>query len=231
MNRQQAQPQPPHRVPAQHPAAQHPKGPPQHRHPDELFFFGTNDPRQGDVLIGFRNDIPVLYRFDTMDLPTGTRTTVRFNEQLELALLNWTMGKHMGSLVRNFNRTAAARGCAPHRAASNATPMADYVARGSVPNGRQFRSRAVARNEVFEWRRLGLGPTGRPEHYELFAISPAGEDRIATFAPDVREIENQGRSYARLRYTFPDEEELLHDAVIALCLNRWIDWQIDWQGM
>ncbi len=33
-----------------------------------------------------------------------------------------------------------------------------------------------------------------------------------------------GRAYAYLKFTF-HEEALLRDALVALCLNRWIDWQ------
>ena len=33
-----------------------------------------------------------------------------------------------------------------------------------------------------------------------------------------------GRAYAYLRYTF-QEDMLLRDSLLALCLNRWIDWQ------
>lgn len=48
--------------------------------------------------------------------------------------------------------------------------------------------------------------------------------RIATYDPTPREVPKLGRAYAYLKYTF-HEEPLLRDALVALCLNRWIDWQ------
>ena len=56
------------------------------------------------------------------------------------------------------------------------------------------------------------------------SITPDNTARIATYDPTPREVPKMGRAYAYLRYTF-HEEHLLRDALLALCLNRWIDWQ------
>ena len=70
---------------------------------------------------------------------------------------------------------------------------------------------------------------GRPPHRltiapQLISITPQGEARIATYDPTPREIAEVGHAYAYLQYTFP-EEALLRDALLALCLNRWVDWR------
>ena len=44
---------------------------------NEIYFTGQGDPRHRCVAIGFQNNVPVVYKFDTVDLPQGTRTTVR----------------------------------------------------------------------------------------------------------------------------------------------------------
>ena len=60
---------------------------------------------------------------------------------------------------------------------------------------------------------------------QLFSITPPGtEARIATYDPTPKEIPGTGPAYAYLQFTF-HEESLLRDALLALCLNRWIDWR------
>ena len=59
---------------------------------------------------------------------------------------------------------------------------------------------------------------------QLMSITATGEGRIATYDPTPREIAEVGHAYAYLQYTFP-EEALLRDALLALCLNRWVDWR------
>ena len=59
---------------------------------------------------------------------------------------------------------------------------------------------------------------------QLFSITRGAEARIATYDPTPRQIPQIGCAHAHLRYTFP-EQALLRDALLALCLNRWIDWK------
>ncbi len=49
---------------------------------NELFFSGGGDPRHKCVAIGYHNNTPVVYKFETVDLPQGTSTTVRFARSL-----------------------------------------------------------------------------------------------------------------------------------------------------
>ncbi|RPD59153.1 hypothetical protein L227DRAFT_654173, partial [Lentinus tigrinus ALCF2SS1-6] len=135
---------------------------------NELFFTGQGDPRHKCVAIGYHNNAPVVYKFETVDLPQGTRTTVTFNEHTEVALLDWAMGVHLGSVFRDTERT---------------TPMADFVSHGTTSTARQFRSH-TAGNELFEWRRLG---NRQPYAYELISIRPETTARIATYDPTPRE--------------------------------------------
>ena len=44
---------------------------------NELYFTGRGDPRHKCVAIGFHDSVPVVYKFETIDVPQGTRTTVR----------------------------------------------------------------------------------------------------------------------------------------------------------
>ena len=44
---------------------------------NELYYTGQGDPRHKCVAIGYHNNAPVVYKFETVDLPQGTRTTVR----------------------------------------------------------------------------------------------------------------------------------------------------------
>ncbi len=46
---------------------------------NELFFTGPGDPRHKCVAIGYHNAAPIVYKFETLDLPQGTRTTVHFS--------------------------------------------------------------------------------------------------------------------------------------------------------
>ncbi|KAI0713450.1 hypothetical protein C8Q76DRAFT_462072 [Earliella scabrosa] len=171
---------------------------------NELFFSGTGDPRHKCVAIGYHNNAPVVYKFETVDLPQGTRTTVTFNEQSPVAFLDWAVGVHLGSVLRG----------------PDSTPMADFVSGGTTANARQFRTNTDG-PEVFEWRRLG---NKQPYAYELISLTPGGSARIATYDPTPREVPKMGRAYAYLKFTF-HEEALLRDALVALCLNRWVDWR------
>ncbi|RDX52685.1 hypothetical protein OH76DRAFT_118499 [Lentinus brumalis] len=171
---------------------------------NELFFTGQGDPRHKCVAIGYHNNAPVVYKFDTVDLPQSTRTTVTFNEHIEVAFLDWAVGVHLGSVLRDTDRI----------------PMADFVSHGTTNTARQFRS-STDGNELFEWRRLG---NRQPYAYELMSLSSETTARIATYDPTPREVPKVGRAYAYLKYTF-QEEPLLRDALVALCLNRWIDWR------
>ncbi|KAI0747643.1 hypothetical protein C8Q80DRAFT_1315892 [Daedaleopsis nitida] len=171
---------------------------------NELFFSGHGDPRHKCVAIGFHNNTPVVYKLETVDLPQGTRTTMTFNEQTPVAHLDWAMGVHLGAVIRGSDRT----------------PMADFVSRGSTNTARRFKTSANGR-EQFEWRRLG---SQHPYAYELISITPETTARIATYDPTPREVPKMGRAYAYLKFTF-HEDVLLRDALVALCLNRWIDWR------
>ncbi|KAI1788494.1 hypothetical protein LXA43DRAFT_640871 [Ganoderma leucocontextum] len=173
---------------------------------NELFFTGPGDPRHKCVAIGYHNAAPIVYKFETIDLPQGTRTTVTFNERTIVAYLDWAMSNHLGSVVQGTERI----------------PMADFVSRGSIDTAREFKTTAnMNAREAFEWRRLG---NRQPHAYELLSITPEATARIATYDPTPKEVPKMGRAYAYLRYTFR-EDTLLRDSLLALCLNRWIDWQ------
>ncbi|KAL7283056.1 hypothetical protein ACG7TL_002480 [Trametes sanguinea] len=169
---------------------------------NELYFTGQGDPRHKCVAIGYHRNEPVVYKFDTVDLPQGTRTTVTYNEQFVVAFFDWALGTHLGSVIKGADRE----------------PMSNLVAPGSNDRARSFRSGRDGK-EKFEWRRVG---NKHPFGYELFSMAP--ESRIARYDPTPRELPKVGRAYALLEYGF-HEDNLIRDALLALCLNRWIDWR------
>ncbi|KAL1947416.1 hypothetical protein VTO73DRAFT_14377 [Trametes versicolor] len=229
---------------------------------NELYFTGQGDPRHKCVAIGYHRDEPVVYKFDTVDLPQGTRTTVSaspigsspwphqiahpvprarlapapqtprplprhrsrrsrcgsalarafalgpapmqvtYNEQSVVAFFDWALAVHLGSVIKGADRA----------------PMAELVKHGSSKSARSFQS-GRGGSEKFEWRRVG---DKHPYGYELFSLEP--ESRIGRYDPTPRELPKIGRAYALLEYGF-HEENLIRDALLALCLNRWIDWR------
>ncbi|KAI0654760.1 hypothetical protein C8Q70DRAFT_1141597 [Cubamyces menziesii] len=169
---------------------------------NELYYTGQGDPRHKCVAIGYHRNEPVVYKFDTVDLPQGTRTTVTFNEQSVVAFFDWALATHLGSVIKGAERE----------------PMTSLVMPGSTETARMFSSGRDG-EEKFEWRRIG---DKHPYGYELFSLDP--ESRIARYDPTPRELPRIGRAYALLEYGF-HEDNLIRDALLALCLNRWIDWR------
>ncbi|KAI0329826.1 hypothetical protein GY45DRAFT_1303929 [Cubamyces sp. BRFM 1775] len=169
---------------------------------NELYYTGQGDPRHKCVAIGYHRNEPVVYKFDTVDLPQGTRTTVTYNEQSVVAFFDWALATHLGAMIRGGERE----------------PMTDLVMPGSTETARMFTS-GRDEKEKFEWRRIG---DKHPYGYELFSLDP--ESRIARYDPTPRELPRIGRAYALLEYGF-HEDNLIRDALLALCLNRWIDWR------
>ncbi|KAI0648258.1 hypothetical protein C8Q79DRAFT_1008605 [Trametes meyenii] len=169
---------------------------------NDLYFTGQGDPRHKCVAIGYHHNEPVVYKFDTVDLPQGTRTTVTYNEQSVVAFFDWALAVHLGSVIKGADRA----------------PMTDLVMPGSSDAARSFESGRDGK-EKFEWRRVG---DKHPYGYELFSMDP--ESRIARYDPTPRTLPRIGRAYALLEYGF-HEDNLIRDALLALCLNRWIDWR------
>ena len=64
---------------------------------NELYFTGQGDPRHKCVAIGYHRNEPVVYKFDTVDLPQGTRTTVSASR----------IGSSLGSLSASVSRARA----------------------------------------------------------------------------------------------------------------------------
>jgi len=162
----------------------------------DLYFFGEgqmqNNPRHVSI-IGYENDLPLFIQFCTTLNQTSTQTRV-YRDQREVALFEWTVGTHLGSLTIS------------HR----------HLHMGSLirPRGLNIRVfNSPVDNLPFEWRRT---PTC---DYELY--SP-GNRRIATYSRITLQTK-WGACHGLLRYTFKNQESLLLEALLALSLNRWID--------
>ncbi|KAH6918998.1 hypothetical protein BKA70DRAFT_37586 [Coprinopsis sp. MPI-PUGE-AT-0042] len=165
----------------------------------DLFFTGRDDPRSC-IIIG--EDVkPVYFSFETRErqlMSPSIKTTVYKNGTEQLcASLEWSPGNHLGSVaVVGSNRQV---------------PMSHFVMAGTVQNARAF----VAYNgRRYEWRRRPDTPTS----YDLFA---SANHRIAVFRRYAHATPI-GPSHGLCQYTFVDEP-LLVDALLALCINRWID--------
>ncbi|KAH0584340.1 hypothetical protein H2248_009882 [Termitomyces sp. 'cryptogamus'] len=161
-----------------------------------LFFTGRDDPRCC-VIIG-EDTKPVYLCFETPErgmLMSNTRTTVYRNNKDVCARLEWSPGNHLGS---------ASIG-------SRQLPMSHLVLPGSSNNARAFIS---ADGKRLEWRRRADNPTS----YDLYS-SPT--TKIAAFRR-YSQTTVVGPSHGLFQYTFTNEL-LLVEALLALCLNRWID--------
>ncbi|KAF8959076.1 hypothetical protein BDZ97DRAFT_1906324 [Flammula alnicola] len=90
-------------------------------------------------------------------------------------------------------------------------PMSQLVLAGSSNSARAFIS---ADGKRFEWRRNRENPTS----YDLYASQNM---RIACFRRFTHATVI-GPSHALLQYTFT-QDWLLIEALVALCVNRWID--------
>ncbi|KIK59837.1 hypothetical protein GYMLUDRAFT_44305 [Collybiopsis luxurians FD-317 M1] len=162
----------------------------------DLFFTGKDDPR-ACVIIG-EDTKPVFFSFETFDrgLAYNTQTIVTRGKEL-IASLEWTVGNHLGMATINSRRL----------------PMSHLVLPGSTVNARNFVSSSDGRR--YEWRRCY--PDGSA--YDLFLLP--SNVRIAAFrrmhTPTV-----VGPSHALLQYQF-SHDLLLLEALLSLCLFRWID--------
>jgi len=95
---------------------------------------------------------------------------------------------------------------------SRQIPMSQLVIpSGTSNNARTFIS---ADGNKFEWRRC----LDNPSSYDLFA---AQDIRIAGFRR-LTQPTAIGPSHAIVQYTF-NHDPLLIEALLALCVNRWID--------
>jgi len=135
--------------------------------------------------------------FETSDIPT-TRTSIYRNHQELVALFDWMPGNQFGRAVIG----------------SRQIPMNHLVMHGTTPNSRMF---LTAEGKRYEWRRLPQDPSS----YELYFLTT--HTRIAVFRR-IAQMTPIGPSHGMLRYTF-NHDILLLESLLALCLNRCLDWQ------
>ncbi|OAX39193.1 hypothetical protein K503DRAFT_104550 [Rhizopogon vinicolor AM-OR11-026] len=162
--------------------------------PFEIYFTGRDDPR--DCIIIGEDMQPVFFEFETQCLsPSTVRTTISSNRN-PVAAFDWGANGASLGVATIGNREI---------------PMAQLVQPGS-PGARRFTS---ADGNLYEWRRCHSDPRS----YELFA---APNMKIAFF----RWFSQQtpiGPSHGTLEYSF-SHDLLLLEALLALNLNRWLDW-------
>jgi len=164
----------------------------------EVFFTGKDDPRDGCIVIG-EDTKPIFFRFETtLTTVDDTRTTIYRNAGEVVAWLDWSAGNNLG-FVTIANRQPV--------------PMTHFVMHGSTPNSRVFLS---ADTRQFEWRRC----EDDPYSYDLCVRS--NMTRIASYRR-CDQATPIGPSYAFMSYLF-DNDLLLLEALVALCINRCLDW-------
>jgi len=160
----------------------------------DLYFVGQiNDPRNMQV-IGYEGSNPILYSFDTVTYGTQTRTSICRGAGEMLAYFDWTNTTHMGLCVIGAHQKFA---------------MALLVGTGSTSFSRRFRHK----NSYFEWRRISN------DSYDLFS---ADNVRLALFRSKLQSTP-VGEAYGYMQYGFQAQDGLLLEALLALCVNRWID--------
>ncbi|KZV71780.1 hypothetical protein PENSPDRAFT_391880 [Peniophora sp. CONT] len=163
----------------------------------EARFTGSGDPRRCVVSALAPADtylsFETVYTFETI-------TTVRRRDGRELAAFRWLMGSAPGQGVVGGRRVH----------------MADFA----IMQGYPRRSRAFESLDTdetltrFVWRRVGRGK------YDLYTQH---DIRIGQYV-EASQIQDtpDGPVYASFRFSF-DHEVLFLDAMLALCVNRWID--------
>ncbi|KAH7922827.1 hypothetical protein BV22DRAFT_1016570 [Leucogyrophana mollusca] len=161
----------------------------------KLYFSGKDDPRDGCLIIG-EDTRPVFFELDTNAAPNYTVTTTISSDREPVAAFDWYNSTDFG-LATIGNREM---------------PMAQLVMPGSCPGARSFTS---ADGRQYEWRRC----YNDPRSYELYAHPNV---RIAYFRKFFQATPI-GASHAYFEYSF-DHPLLLLEALLALSLNRWLDW-------
>ncbi|EGN95455.1 hypothetical protein SERLA73DRAFT_142157 [Serpula lacrymans var. lacrymans S7.3] len=165
-------------------------------HTYELYFTGRDDPRDGCIIMG-EDTKHIFFEFETSisDYMTNAQTTIS-SERKPVACFEWSMGGTQLGFATIGNRHF---------------PMSNLVMPGSSASARQFCS---VDGRHFEWRSC----YDDPQSYDLFTYNV----RIAVFRryPQATPV---GPSHGFMQYTLVHDIPLL-EALMALSLNRWIDW-------
>lgn len=172
----------------------------------EVHFLHSDDPRDG-LHVMSTNPL-VFYSFQTPVGFLSTHTMVTDASGATVVTFNWTGPSALGTVTWSGS-------CASE------THMGDLVAPfQSMPDSRAFRCEGPDRIvRTFWWRRL---PDG---NYDLYAAHEP-DTLIGLFRmhrPPERLV--VGDNYATFFFPFSHEPLLLH-ALLALCLNRWLDREV-----
>lgn len=169
----------------------------------EVHFLHSDDPRDGFHVMS-TNPL-VFFSFQTPMGLLSTHTLVTNGNGATVATLNWTGMSALGTVTW-------------HGRNPSETHMVDLVAPfQSMLDSRAFHCEGPDRVvRTFWWRRLPHG------NYDLYAAHEP-DTLIGLFRmhrpPEVLTV---GNNYATFFFVFLHEPLLLH-ALLALCLNRWLD--------
>ncbi|KZV71821.1 hypothetical protein PENSPDRAFT_751495 [Peniophora sp. CONT] len=165
--------------------------------PYDARFIGAGDPRQCSIIAAVPADSNMT--FETV-YTVETVTTVRGHDGREIATFRWVLGSAPGQ--------ATVRGQRMH--------MADFAIMDGYSTGyRAFDSRDTEGARVrFIWQHVG------GLNYDLY--TPHGV-RIGRYVQGAQAVNTPaGPLYATFRFSF-DHDVLFADAMLALCVNIWID--------
>ncbi|KAI0259942.1 hypothetical protein BC834DRAFT_590358 [Gloeopeniophorella convolvens] len=178
----------------------------------EVHFLDSEDPRHGCRVM---STAPfVFYTFDTpigfLDTHTTISGMIRVDAEIvPFATFNWFGSSAIGTMTITWPGTP------PHNA-----HMGELVASmgPTMPNCRRFRSHGPdGLAHDFWWHRLPNGD------YDLYC-EPGTRIGVFRRARPLEHIPNVGDIFATLWYSF-QHPPLLLKAILALCLNRWLDLQ------
>ncbi|KAI5124491.1 hypothetical protein M0805_003018 [Coniferiporia weirii] len=165
----------------------------------DLYFTGSRDPCQC-IIIGEGVE-PLFFRFETLESFTATtRTMVHRNQDGVVATLDWNTSPYLGTCT------------VKHR--QQPFPMSTFVLPSANPDARAF----FLDGTKFEWRRTREDQGS----YDLFHVPQGAQSVRIAFFRKYDQATPVGPSHGFLQYTFT-QSTLLLEAILALCLNRWLD--------
>ncbi|KAF9246120.1 hypothetical protein BU15DRAFT_40109 [Melanogaster broomeanus] len=168
-----------------------------------IYFTGKDDPRDGCIVMG-EDQEPVFFEFETAFVPeTSTTRTTICSDQHPVAAFDWDMNGAGLGLATVGDRVF---------------PMEHLVIPGpgaKHPFSCSARRFQAANGRFYDWRR-----SANSGSYELYAAPNTPPIAVYSQFPQETPI---GPSHGILEYNFVDALFLL-EALLALNLNRWLDW-------
>ncbi|KAF8843622.1 hypothetical protein BDN67DRAFT_139349 [Paxillus ammoniavirescens] len=184
-----------------------------------IYFTGNDDPRDESIVIG-EDERPVFFEFETGLIPPAqTRTTI-YSDRHPVAAFDWGAdGTSLGVVTigdREFPMALLVMSSPVPRyyPADHPTFFRDSAHRFHfLSSARRFQA---ANGGFYDWRRVSRNPNS----YELYAAP--NTQPIAVYH-QFSQVTPIGPTHGTLEYNFTEWLFLL-EALLALNINRWLDW-------